>query len=172
MRAPDPRGDAGFTIVELMVVVAVIGILVSVALPTYLGARQRANDRAAQSDLRQALSTAKVLYGDDVSYAPGGVPITSAMMQAEEPSLVFVTGATASSAGNGYAVSFRVWDATEINVARRSSSGRCYYARTIETQGVAPTDVPGVYYGFKSAGPCTGDSTATMATLAANFPGW
>jgi type IV pilus assembly protein PilA len=54
--------EGGFTLIELMVVVLIIAILIAIAIPTFLGARTRAQDRAAQSNLRNALTAEKSFY--------------------------------------------------------------------------------------------------------------
>ena len=56
--------DDGFTLIELMVVVLIIAILLAIAIPTFLGARQRANDRAVQSNLRNAHTNELAFYTD------------------------------------------------------------------------------------------------------------
>ena len=57
-------GEAGFTLIELLVVVVILGILIAIAIPTYLSYRKSANDKAAQSDLRNAISTFEVCNSD------------------------------------------------------------------------------------------------------------
>jgi type IV pilus assembly protein PilA len=61
--------EEGFTLIELMVVVLIIAILIAIAIPTFLGARERAQDRAAQSDLRNGLTAEKVFYTDNEVYS-------------------------------------------------------------------------------------------------------
>lgn len=65
-----------------MVVVLIIAILIAIAIPTFLGARQRAQDRAAQSELRNALTNEKIVYTDSQAYDP-----STANMKALDPSL-------------------------------------------------------------------------------------
>jgi len=59
----------GFTLIELLIVIVIIGILLAIAVPSYLGFKDRANKRAVQSDLRAALPTAEAYYSDKGTYS-------------------------------------------------------------------------------------------------------
>ena len=78
--------ERGFTLIELMVVVLIIAILIAIAIPTFLGAKSRAQDKAAQSSLRNALTNAKGIYTDTDSY---GTSADATALTAAEPSLTF-----------------------------------------------------------------------------------
>jgi type IV pilus assembly protein PilA len=95
------KDEAGFTLIELMVVVLIIAILIAIAIPTFLGARERAQDRAAQSDLRNGLAAEKVFYVDNEVYTA-----TAADLTPIEPSLAFdgTDVAVAIDAGNDQVV--------------------------------------------------------------------
>jgi type IV pilus assembly protein PilA len=60
--------NGGFTLIELLIVIVIIGILLAIAVPSYLGFRDRAQRRAVQSDLRAAIPSAEVYFNDHGTY--------------------------------------------------------------------------------------------------------
>jgi type IV pilus assembly protein PilA len=86
------KDESGFTLIELMVVVLIIAILIAIAIPTFLGAQNRARDRGAQSDLRNGITAAKTISTDDAGQMTN-VTVTS--LTAAEGALTFSdTGST------------------------------------------------------------------------------
>ena len=88
--------EQGFTLIELMVVVLIIAILIAIAIPTFLGAQNRARDRGAQSTLRNSMTAAKTIATDNdgLFYSTGTTPIDAAALNTAEPSITHAaTGA-------------------------------------------------------------------------------
>lgn len=118
------REEWGFTLVELMVVVLIIAILIAIAIPTFMGFRDRANEAAAKSSATLAIKVAKSLTEED-SYAP----VTLGALTATEPSLTFVLGSVPST--GSLVVSQEVPDALQRTfvLAVYSQSQNCYFIR-------------------------------------------
>ena len=88
--------DAGFTLIELMVVLLILAILLAIAIPTFLGVTKSANDRAAQSNLNSALTNVKSYFQQNSqSYTTAATLV--ATMATQEPSLQWTTGNSTSS---------------------------------------------------------------------------
>ncbi len=65
------KGRKGFTLIELMIVVAIIGILAAIAIPQFASYRQRAQDSAAKSALKNLATAQENYYAEYNTYAAG-----------------------------------------------------------------------------------------------------
>ena len=65
--------EGGFTLIELLVVIIIIGILLAIAVPSYMKFRDRATDSAAKANVRAAIPAMEAFFADYGTYA-GATP--------------------------------------------------------------------------------------------------
>lgn len=62
------KDEKGFTLIELMIVIAIIGILAAIAIPQFSAYRQRSYNATAEADLRNAATAQEAYYVDNQGY--------------------------------------------------------------------------------------------------------
>jgi type IV pilus assembly protein PilA len=139
-RVQAERSDAGFTLIELMVVLLIIAILLAIAIPTFLGVTGSANDRAAQSNNTNALTEVKALYQNAQSYAVASLPV--ATLTASAPEFAWTQGALCAAATVNCISEEPVdvvsaADGQGVILANWSKTGTCWYAMDLEAAPVA-----------------------------------
>jgi type IV pilus assembly protein PilA len=161
----------GFTLIELMVVVLIIAILLAIAIPTFIGARTRAQDRAAQSNIRNALTAEKTTYfADKQAYAgalAGSAELTTLM--SIEPAIGWFDGVTGLTPGKVGLVAGPQNLTTKDNLVlgAMSVSGTCFYE--MDESSAGGVVAPGTFYSVSSsctppgAGPAPGSAPTTKA---------
>jgi len=162
--------EAGFTLIELMVVLLIIAILLAIAIPTFLGVTNTAGDRAAQSNLTNALTEAKALYEINQAYTGTSGAYSQTQFQSQAPEFSWTSSNCGSS--NGNCVSFVVFSASlagdgqGLGLATYSAkTNTCWYAWDVEEAPSSSVFVGNPTSGtFPSAGTWYGKQVLTGTT--------
>ena len=180
--AADLGEDAGFTLIELMVVLLILAILLAIAIPTFLGVTGGANDRAAQSNLNTALTTAKTaatqsnqsylgVYAGLATNEPSIKWLSQAATAAQGPVSVYI-----STSGNGVVLtsfsknSATCWYAVDniLAIPTTDMGAATPYGASPGVSGGDATHAPsaaGTYYS-SSTGTCNPSAAIAGAQLA------
>ena len=125
---PETTSESGFTLIELLVVIAIIGILAAIALPVFLSQREKAQDSAVKSDLRdlaqfeEGYLVGSGLYGSFADLAAAGEQIR--VTQQVTVNLSY-TGSTGYCLTGKHAASSNTWyyDSLSGGLQAKGSAG-------------------------------------------------
>jgi type IV pilus assembly protein PilA len=160
--AASRQEEGGFTLIELMVVVLIIAILLAIAIPTFLGAQNKAKDRSAQSSLRNALTAAKTVYADKQAYTTADSSATG--LKTIEPSLTYKAKDAASTGPKDVSVDPGAAGSQEWYGAALSKTNDCFYIK--DTAGA------GTKYAKAASDKCKGSDAQALNDASYSADGW
>jgi type IV pilus assembly protein PilA len=129
------RAENGFSLVELMMVVLIIVVLMAIAVPTFMSARDTARDRAVGQNVRNALTAVRAAGSDTGGYKE----MVHADLPINEPQLQWMTGDTPSI--SPISMSVTIDNANQVvTIAALHETGDCFLIRDWANQA------PGVQF--------------------------
>ena len=130
------NSESGFTLVELLVVMLILGLLAAIAIPAFFNQRDKAQDAEAKTTAKTA-QTATETYATDNDASYTGAVLTT--VDDIEPTL---TGApvsiTANAAGDGYSIVATSDTGNTFTITRAANGSLTYFCATAG-QGGCPT---------------------------------
>ena len=158
------QSEEGFTLIELMVVVLIMGILMAIAIPTFLATQGSAHDASAKSNATNAFTNEKAYFEDNQVFidagTTGGATLDANLPWGANgfaPAVGKVTAAAGSTAAGVITEAAAGATGAALVVEASSTSGNCFYIEDDETTPNAPV----IAYG-ESSGGCVKPTTLAV----------
>jgi len=132
------KKEKGFTLIELMIVVAIIGILAAIAIPQFSSYRVKAFNSAAQADLRNIMTSEEAAYAETQTYVNVTLIGSATAPTNSIPSLPGAKLSKGVSAKTLGTVLTSAQLATDYSVSTKHKQGDTIYTGTATT-GIIPT---------------------------------